>query len=47
MSPVSSSRSILYSQNFLRDPVLVASLLDTCDIGVGDVVCEIGPGKGI
>lgn len=47
MSPVSSSQSILYSQNFLRDPVLVASLLDTCDIGVGDVVCEIGPGKGI
>jgi 23S rRNA (adenine-N6)-dimethyltransferase len=47
MSPVSSSRSIRYSQNFLRDPVLVASLLDMCDIGGGDDVYEIGPGKGI
>lgn len=47
MSPVSSSPSILYSQNFLRDPALVASLLDQCDIGADDVVYEIGPGKGI
>jgi 23S rRNA (adenine-N6)-dimethyltransferase len=47
MSPVSSSPSTLYSQNFLRDPALVASLLDTCDIGLGDVVYEIGPGKGM
>jgi len=47
MPPVSSSRSILYSQNFLRNPALIASLLDKCDIGVGDAVYEIGPGKGI
>src|SRR5262245_61887156 len=47
MPPVPSSRSVLYSQNFLRNPALVASLLDKCDIGVGDVVYEIGPGKGI
>jgi 23S rRNA (adenine-N6)-dimethyltransferase len=47
MFPESSSRNIVYSQNFLRDPALVASLLDKCDIGVGDVVYEIGPGKGI
>jgi 23S rRNA (adenine-N6)-dimethyltransferase len=47
MSPVLSSPSILYSQNFLRDPAVVASLLDKCDIGVGDVVYEIGPGKGM
>src|SRR6476661_8608143 len=47
MSLAPPSQSILYSQNFLRDPALVASLLDKCDIGVGDVVYEIGPGKGI
>jgi 23S rRNA (adenine-N6)-dimethyltransferase len=47
MSPVSSSPSILYSQNFLRDLALAASLLDKCDIEVCDAVYEIGPGKGI
>src|SRR5262245_15217143 len=47
MPPVPSSRSILYAQNSLRNPALVASLLDKCAIGVGDVVYEIGPGKGI
>jgi 23S rRNA (adenine-N6)-dimethyltransferase len=47
MPPVSSSPNILYAQNFLRSPALVVSLLDKCDIGVGDVVYEIGPGKGI
>jgi 23S rRNA (adenine-N6)-dimethyltransferase len=47
MPPVPSSRSIPYSQNFLRNPALVASLLNKCDIGVGDVVYEIGPGKGM
>jgi 23S rRNA (adenine-N6)-dimethyltransferase len=47
MSPEPSPRSILYSQNFLRDPALVASLLDTWNIGVDDIVYEIGPGKGI
>jgi 23S rRNA (adenine-N6)-dimethyltransferase len=47
MPPAPSSRSILYSQNFLQNPALVASLLDKCDLGVGDVVYEIGPGKGI
>jgi 23S rRNA (adenine-N6)-dimethyltransferase len=47
MSPIPFSRSILYAQNFLRNPALVASLLDKCDIGVSDVVYEIGPGKGI
>jgi 23S rRNA (adenine-N6)-dimethyltransferase len=43
----SARRSVLYSQNFLRDPALVASLLDTVAIGGDDVVYEIGPGKGI
>src|SRR2546421_5484808 len=40
-------QSILYSQNFLKDPCLVASLLHRLDIGSDDVVYEIGPGKGI
>lgn len=40
-------QSILYSQNFLKDPGLVASLLDKSSIGSDDVVYEIGPGKGI
>jgi 23S rRNA (adenine-N6)-dimethyltransferase len=40
-------QSVLYSQNFLKDPCLVASLLHRLDIGSDDVVYEIGPGKGI
>jgi 23S rRNA (adenine-N6)-dimethyltransferase len=40
-------QSIFYSQNFLKDPRLVASLLDRCHIGHDDIVYEIGPGKGI
>jgi 23S rRNA (adenine-N6)-dimethyltransferase len=39
--------SVLYSQNFLKDPRLVASLLDRLSISSNDVVYEIGPGKGI
>jgi len=38
---------ISYAQNFLKDPCLVASLLDRCNIGHDDIVYEIGPGKGI
>ena len=40
-------QSFFYAQNFLKDPCLVASLLDRCNIGPDDVVYEIGPGKGI
>ena len=40
-------QSVLYSQNFLKDPCLVAALLDRLCIGSDDVVYEIGPGKGI
>jgi 23S rRNA (adenine-N6)-dimethyltransferase len=40
-------QSVFYSQNFLKDPCLVASLLDSCSIEDEDVVYEIGPGKGI
>ncbi len=36
-----------YSQNFLRDPQLVADLLAGSDIQPEDTVYEIGPGKGI
>jgi 23S rRNA (adenine-N6)-dimethyltransferase len=40
-------QSILYSQNFLKDPRLIASLLDRSAIKRGDIVYEIGPGRGI
>jgi 23S rRNA (adenine-N6)-dimethyltransferase len=40
-------RSVLYAQNFLKNPRLVDHLLDRCSIGAGDIVYEIGPGKGI
>jgi len=40
-------QSIYYAQHFLKDPYLVASLLDSCSIGHDDVVYEVGPGKGI
>ena len=43
----SNDQSAFYSQNFLKDPYLVASLLDRLCIGSDDVVYEIGPGKGI
>src|SRR5215469_2991058 len=39
--------SIGYSQNFLRDPGLVASLLDTYCRSREGTVYEIGPGTGI
>ncbi len=38
---------IFYAQHFLKDPCLIASLLDRSTIGPDDVVYEIGPGKGI
>ncbi len=38
---------ICYTQNFLKDSCLVASLLTRCGINSNDVVYEIGPGKGI
>ncbi len=47
MSVTASRHSVLLSQNFLKRPALVISLLDKCDIGPDDVVYEIGPGKGI
>lgn len=40
-------RRRLYSQNFLRNPKLVAKLIRHSSIGKKDTVLEIGPGKGI
>ncbi|KUK67543.1 MAG: rRNA (adenine-N(6)-)-methyltransferase [candidate division WS6 bacterium 36_33] len=38
--------SLSYSQNFLRKPQFVSSLVDMSDITVKDTVIEIGAGKG-
>lgn len=40
-------KSVIYSQNFLKSPELVRTLLDKSSIGTNDIVYEIGPGKGI
>lgn len=40
-------RQIWQSQNFLRRPGLVASLVERANIARGDLVIEIGPGRGI
>ena len=45
--PASSRQSVCYSQNFLKDPDLVALLLDRSSLEREDVVYEIGPGKGL
>jgi len=40
-------KQISLAQNFLRSSKLVRSLLETSSIGAGDIVYEIGPGRGI
>lgn len=40
-------RRKLFSQNFLRNQELVDRLIDTSSIGKGDLVLEIGPGRGV
>jgi 23S rRNA (adenine-N6)-dimethyltransferase len=47
MSSSSLDKRTLLSQNFLKDPCLIASLLDRFDLGDDSVVYEIGPGEGI
>src|SRR3990172_789329 len=42
-----SNKQIALAQNFLRSSRLVRSLLDSSSIGAGDIVYEIGPGRGI
>ena len=41
------ARQLWQSQNFLRRPEFVRSLIEKTDIGVNDLVVEIGPGTGI
>jgi len=45
--PSLPQRSVCYAQNFLKSPRLIDLLLDRCNIRSSDLVCEIGPGKGI
>ena len=45
--PAPFRQSVFYSQNFLKDPCLVASLLDSFSSDSDEIVYEIGPGKGI
>lgn len=40
-------KSILFNQNFLRDPRLVSKLVRLANFGPNDIVYEIGPGRGI
>jgi 23S rRNA (adenine-N6)-dimethyltransferase len=40
-------RRKLLSQNFLRNPKLVAKLIRKTSIGKSDTVIEVGPGKGV
>jgi len=47
MSSSSLGKRARLSQNFLKDPCLVASLLDRFDLGQDSLVYEIGPGEGI
>ena len=42
-----SKKRLILAQNFLRSSKLVRSLLDTSSIEPGDIVYEIGPGRGI
>lgn len=42
-----ADRELRQSQNFLRRPELVRSLIDKTDLSESDTVIEIGPGKGI
>jgi 23S rRNA (adenine-N6)-dimethyltransferase len=42
-----SNKRLILAQNFLRSSRLVRSLLDMSSIESGDIVYEIGPGRGI
>jgi 23S rRNA (adenine-N6)-dimethyltransferase len=45
--PKRQQDEIRFTQNFLRDPALVAELVSQAGIRSGETVLEIGPGKGI
>lgn len=34
-------------QNFLKDKRVISDIIDSADVNLGDVVLEIGPGKGV
>jgi len=42
-----SRKSIIYSQNFTVNPLLVANLIEQSSISKEDVVYEVGSGTGI
>jgi len=42
-----SDKKLIYSQNFLKNKKLVEKIINQSNIGLQDVVYEIGPGKGI
>ena len=42
-----SRKSVIYSQNFTVNPLLVANLIEQSSISKEDVVYEVGPGTGI
>lgn len=44
---VIGKRQLSHSQNFLKNSGFVRSLIDKTDLKVGDLVVEIGPGRGI
>ncbi len=47
MNDVKNGRALWQSQNFLRKPEFVASLVKKAEISHSDFVVEIGLGKGI
>lgn len=47
ISQANDVRKLFHSQNFLKNPAFVDSLINKTDINAGDLVVEIGPGKGI
>lgn len=38
---------MIFSQNFIKSPILVKQLLSVSSLNISDLVVEIGPGKGI
>ena len=44
---MAGERKLSHSQNFLKSPEFVQSLIDKTCIGTDDLVVEIGPGKGV
>lgn len=40
-------KRIRYSQNFIKDPELAASIVARTDLAADEVVVEVGPGEGI